>query len=111
MEEYLRKRGNQLFVYLPKELDHHFAQQIASEVDKELEKGAVKQLVLDFSDTVFWYSSVWVFFLVIKGLLSYRGGTFSDILVHDRILRIMQLSGIYKHIEISQEPVWNRRRK
>ena len=111
MEEYLRKRGNQLFVYLPKELDHHFAQQIAGEVDKELEKGAIKQLVLDFSDTGFMDSSGIGMIMGRKRLLSYSGGTVSAIHVSDRILRIMQLSGIYKHIEISQEPVWNRRRK
>ena len=44
-----------------------------------------------------------------KRLLSYSGGRVSAIHVSDRILRIMQLSGIYKHIEIGQEPVWNRR--
>ena len=46
-----------------------------------------------------------------KRLLSYGGGTVSAIHVNDRILRIMQLSGLCKHIEISQEPVWNYRKR
>ena len=111
MEEYLRKRGNQLFVYLPKELDHHFAQQIASEVDKELEKGAVKQLVLDFSDTGFMDSSGIGMIMGRKRLLSYSGGTVSVIHVNDRLKKIMELSGISRYVEISQESVWNKIRR
>lgn len=96
-------------VYLPQELDHHFSQQITALVDKELEKGVVKQLVFDFSDTTFMDSSGIGMLMGRKRLLSYSGGTVSAIHVNDRILHIMEISGIYKHMEISQEPVWNRR--
>lgn len=109
MEENIRKRGNRVIVYVPQELDHHFAQQITEEVDKELEKGVVKQLVFDFSKTTFMDSSGIGMIMGRKRLLGYSGGTVSAIHVNDRILRIMQLSGIYKHINISQEPVWNGR--
>ena len=104
MEDRIKKRGNLLIVYVPKELDHHFAGQITGQIDRELEKGLIKQLVFDFSD-----SSGIGMLMGRKRLLSYSGGRVSAIHVSDRILRIMQLSGIYKHIEISQEPVWNRR--
>ena len=57
MEEYMKKRGTMLIVYIPRELDHHFAQQITGAIDQELERGAVKQLVFDFSDTDFMDSS------------------------------------------------------
>lgn len=100
-----------MFVYLPKELDHHFAQQIASEVDKELEKGAVKQLVLDFSDTGFMDSSGIGMIMGRKRLLSYSGGTVSVIHVNDRLKKIMELSGISRYVEISQESVWNKIRR
>lgn len=53
MEDRIKKRGNQLIVYVPKELDHHFAEQITPQVDKELDKGLIKQLVFDFSETGF----------------------------------------------------------
>lgn len=109
MESIIKKRGNSLIVYLPRELDHHFSQQITKLVDRELEKGLVKQLVFDFSDTDFMDSSGIGMLMGRKRLLSYSGGTVSAIHVNDRILRIMQLSGIYKHMEISQEPVWNHR--
>lgn len=109
MEESIRKRGNRMIVYIPQELDHHFAQQITETVDRELEKGIVKQLVFDFSKTVFMDSSGIGMIMGRKRLLSYSGGTVSAIHVSDRVLRIMRLSGIYKHINISQEPVWNER--
>ena len=96
-------------VYVPKELDHHFAGQITGQIDRELEKGLIKQLVFDFSDTTFMDSSGIGMLMGRKRLLSYSGGRVSAIHVSDRILRIMQLSGIWKHMEISQEPVWNRK--
>lgn len=109
MEERIKKRGNQLIVYVPKELDHHFAEQIMPQVDKELEKGLIKQLVFDFSETGFMDSSGIGMIMGRKRILSYSKGTVAAIHVNDRVLKIMQLSGIYKHIEISQEPVWNYR--
>ena len=57
MEDVLKKRGNCLMVYVPQELDHHFASQITDEVDRELKKGNVRQLVFDFSGTTFMDSS------------------------------------------------------
>ena len=111
MEEYMKKRGTMLIIYIPRELDQHFAEQITGAIDQELERGAVRQLVFDFSNTDFMDSSGIGMIMGRKRLLSYSGGTVSAIHVNDRILRIMQLSGIYKHIEISQEPVWNYRKR
>lgn len=109
MEECMTKRGARLIVYVPGELDHHFAGEITEMVDKELKKGCIKQLVFDFSKTTFMDSSGIGMLMGRKRLLSYSGGTVSAIHVSDRILRIMQLSGIWKHMEISQEPVWNKK--
>lgn len=109
MKETMVKRGNRLIVYVPRELDHHFAEQITEELDSELEKGTVRQLVFDFSATTFMDSSGIGMLMGRKRLLSCCGGTVSAIHVSDRIWRIMQLSGIYKHMEISQEAVWNRK--
>lgn len=109
MEKNIRKRGNRLTVYVPNELDHHFAEQITKVLDGELGKGVIKQLVFDFSETTFMDSSGIGMIMGRKRLLSCCGGTVSAIHVNDRVLRILRLSGIYKHIEISQEPVWNHR--
>ena len=87
MEEYMKKRGTMLIVYIPRELDHHFAQQITGTIDQELERGAVKQLVFDFSDTDFMDSSGIGMLMGRKRLLSYSGGTVSAIHVNDSRFR------------------------
>ena len=107
---YEKKRDDAYCLYSQR-AGSSFAQQITGAIDQELERGAVKQLVFDFSDTDFMDSSGIGMLMGRKRLLSYSGGTVSAIHVNDRILRIMQLSGIYKHIEISQEPVWNHRKR
>ena len=53
MSDVIKRRENCLMVYVPEELDHHFAQQITKVVDEELEKGEISQLVFDFSKTTF----------------------------------------------------------
>ena len=57
MSDVIKRRENCLMVYVPEELDHHFAQQITKVVDEELEKGEISQLVFDFSKTTFMDSS------------------------------------------------------
>lgn len=110
MEDVLKKRGNCLMVYVPRELDHHFAQQITSEVDRELQQGDIRQLVFDFSDTTFMDSSGIGMLMGRYKLLHYSGGRVSAIHVNDRVNRIMRLSGIYKYIEVSQETVWHQKK-
>lgn len=111
MEDVLKKRGGCLFVYVPRELDHHFAKQITEEVDKELSNGNVRQLVFDFSDTTFMDSSGIGMLMGRYRILHYSGGKVTAIHVNDRVNRIMRLSGIYKYIEISQEIVWHQKRR
>ena len=79
MEECMTKRGARLIVYVPKELDHHFAGGMTEMVDKELKKGCIKQLVFDFSKTTFMDSSGIGMLMGRKRLLSYSGGTVSAI--------------------------------
>lgn len=111
MEDVLKKRGSCLFVYVPRELDHHFAKQVTEEVDRELGKGNVRQLVFDFSDTTFMDSSGIGMLMGRYRMLHYSGGKVTAIHVSDRVNRIMRLSGIYKYIEISQETVWHQKRR
>ena len=85
MEDVLKKRGSCLMVYVPQELDHHFATQITDEVDKELKKGNVRQLVFDFSGTTFMDSSGIGMLMGRYRLLHYSGGRVSAIHVNDRV--------------------------
>jgi len=111
MEEAIQKKGNRLMVTIPGELDHHYAEQIKGVVDKQLENGSIRSVVFDFRNTTFMDSSGIGMIMGRYRLLSYMGGSVAAIHVSDRIMRIMQLSGIHKFIEISQETVWNQKRK
>ena len=110
MEQFQVKQRT-LIVRMPKELDHHMAEQIRRRADRMIAAENVSRVEFDFRDTDFMDSSGIGMIMGRKRLLSYGGGTVSAIHVNDRILRIMQLSGLCKHIEISQEPVWNYRKR
>lgn len=107
MDNLIQKRGSCLVVHLPSELDHHVTESIRSQVDRELECGGYRSIAFDFRNTTFMDSSGIGMIMGRYRLLGYMGGRVSAIHVSDRLLRIMQLSGIHKYIEISQETVWN----
>lgn len=107
MENLIQKRGTCLVVHLPAELDHHVTDPIRLRVDKELESGEYRMVAFDFRNTTFMDSSGIGMIMGRYRLLGYMGGKVSAIHVSDRLLRIMQLSGIHKYIEISQDMIWN----
>lgn len=111
MEELFQIKGSCLIIHLPGELDHHAAEKIRTAVDKKLEGGEYRSVVFDFRNTTFMDSSGIGMVMGRYRMLRFMGGKVEAIHVSDRILRIMQLSGIHKFIEISQETVWNQKRK
>lgn len=111
MSDVIKRRENCLMVYVPEELDHHFAQQITKVVDEELEKGEISQLVFDFSKTTFMDSSGIGMLMGRYRIVRYSGGRVTAIHVNDRVYRIMRISEIYKYIEISQETVWHQKKR
>lgn len=54
MSDVIKRRENCLMVYVPEELDHHFAQQITKVVDEELEKGEISNWYLIFQRRHLW---------------------------------------------------------
>lgn len=111
MEKLLQKRGECLVVHLPAELDHHVTDPIRLQVDKELENGFYRILAFDFRKTTFMDSSGIGMIMGRYRMLGYMGGKVVAIHVSDRLLRIMQLSGVHKYIEISQDLIWNQTMK
>ena len=98
MSDVIKRRENCLMVYVPEELDHHFAQQIT-------------KVVFDFSKTTFMDSSGIGMLMGRYRIVRYSGGRVTAIHVNDRVYRIMRISGIYKYIEISQETVWHQKKR
>ena len=102
MEDRIKKRGNQLIVYVPKELDHHFAEQITPQVDKELDKGLIKQLVFDFSETGFMDSSG-IGLIMGRYKKLQENGSISIAGANDSIQRIILISGLHKLVHTCKD--------
>ena len=48
---------NCLTIFLPKEVDHHNAEEIRKEADQVIAKKHIKHVIFDFSSTKFMYIS------------------------------------------------------
>ena len=48
---------NYLTIYLPKDLDHHSAEEIKREADRLIERGHIRYVIFDFAGTKFCDSS------------------------------------------------------
>ena len=107
----LSNQDGVLTAALTGDIDHHTAKEIRLAVDEAIERDKPGLLLLDFQGVDFMDSSGIGMLMGRYRLLRYMGGTVTAIHVSDRILRIMQLSGIHKFIEISQETVWTQKRK
>ena len=100
MSDVIKRRENCLMVYVPEELDHHFAQQITKVVDEELEKGEISQLVFDFSKTTFMDSSGIGLLMGRYRMMGMRGDCIQATGVNSYIEKLLHLSGVYKFVEI-----------
>ena len=53
---------NYLTIYLPKDLDHHSAEEIKREADRLIERGHIRYVIFDFAGTEFCLKSIRVCF-------------------------------------------------
>ena len=103
MEEYMKKRGTMLIVYIPRELDHPQADRIREEADCLMERHYIKKIIFDFQDTVFMDSSGIGMIMGRYKALGLRGGSILAVHVNDRMKRLLKLSGVYRFITVSRE--------
>lgn len=103
MEQEFLIKGSWLIVLMPEEVDHHSAAILRSRVDAILDHQPVRHVAFDFSRTTFMDSSGIGMIMGRYRKVIQKNGEVRAIHVDDRINRILQLSGIYKIIEISRE--------
>ena len=97
------KSGTVLTVHLPAELDHPASDEIRRESDRIIGHDYIKNMIFDFSETVFMDSSG---IGVIMG--RYRhifllGGEIWAIHTSERMRQILNMSGVTKIIQIYEE--------
>lgn len=100
MNEMFEKRGNCLTIYLPKELDHPVSDQIRRESDRIMKENYIKNIVFDFSDTMFMDSSGIGLIMGRYRALGMRGNCLRAVHVNARIDKLLHLSGVHKFLEI-----------
>ena len=98
MLEYERQRQT-LIVRLEDELDHRAAQQLRGELDRILQDGSIRRLVLDLKKLSFMDSSGVGFIIGRYKLMARRGGSVAVINADGRMDRIFRLSGLYELVE------------
>ena len=88
-----------LIIRLKEELDHHSAMEISQRTDFMIERGAIKDIIFDFSSVSFMDSSgIGIIMGRYKRVIC-NGGNVAVVHVGDSIDRILKLSGLYKIIK------------
>lgn len=100
MEESYEIRDEILIVGLGHELDDHSATQIRMQTDAYIREGEIRGILFDFSNTVFMDSSGIGMIIGRYKKMKAKGGFIGVAGVGRNISRIMEISGLYKIIEI-----------
>lgn len=97
--ELYKIEGHALFYEMPKELDHHIAQNLCGELDMLIETHAITELVLDFSKTEFMDSSGIGVIIGRSRTMQFRGGKVAAINMGRRVGMLFDSAGLGKIVE------------
>lgn len=108
MKKYCELQENCLVVYIPRELDHHEANQLKTEADMLIEAYHVKKLIFDFSETEFMDSSGIGVIIGRCRNIGYYGGEAAAQNLSDRLKKIFRVSGLHTLIQVDETENRNR---
>ena len=94
------KSGTVLTVHLPAELDHPASDEIRRDSDRIIGHNYIKNMIFDFSETVFMDSSGIGLLMGRYRALGMRGKCVQVVNVNRHIAKLLRLSGVGKYIEI-----------
>ncbi len=104
MEVLYEVRGDNLLIYLPRELDHHNAKMITEQTDWYIISNRIKNIIFNFKNTDFMDSSgigvIMGRYKLLKGL----GGEITVTNINPSIDRIFTISGLYKIVNKTTMP-------
>ena len=95
-------RGHALVYRMPKELDHHVAQELCKELDMLIEAFTVNQLELDFAQTEFMDSSGIGVIIGRSKTMQFRNGKLVASHMSQRVEHIFKATGLQKIVEIKE---------
>jgi stage II sporulation protein AA (anti-sigma F factor antagonist) len=91
---------NCLTIFLPREVDHHNAEEMRRNADALIEKNHVKHVIFDFGMTDFMDSSGIGVIMGRYKLIRLIGGGVYAVHANERIKKILTMSGVTKIMEI-----------
>ncbi len=94
---------NCLTIFLPKEVDHHNAEEIRKNADAMIEKNHIKYVIFDFGETEFMDSSGIGAIMGRYRLIRLIDGEVWAVHTNARIKKILTMSGVAKIIQIYEE--------
>ena len=97
------KSGTVLTVHLPAELDHPASDEIRRDSDRIIGHNYIKNMIFDFSETVFMDSSGIGLIMGRYRAMGMRGDCIRATGVSAYIEKLLHLSGVYKFVEICRE--------
>lgn len=100
MEPVYEVTEDTLTVYVPQELDHHMAGMVKEYAEEIWKQKTVKNIIFDFRDTTFMDSSGIGMIMGRYRVVRERNGFVGVRGVGAAIHRIMEISGLYKLVEI-----------
>lgn len=94
---------NCLTIYLPKEVDHHYAETMKWEADRLMEQKHIKYVIFDFRNTCFMDSSGIGVIMGRYRKIYLLGGEVWAVHTSERIKKILNMSGMTQIIQIYEE--------
>lgn len=94
---------NCLTIFLPKELDHHNAEDIRKMADRLIEKNHIKYVIFDFKNTNFMDSSGIGVIMGRYKMIYLLGGEVWAVHANERMKKILTMSGVTRIIQMFEE--------
>lgn len=103
METVYKKEDKSLTLKITEELDHHTVEKIRRRADYEIERYIPRKVILDFNSVSFMDSAGIGLILGRYKNISILGGKLEVVNVSKQVIKILNMSGISKLIEIKEE--------
>ena len=94
---------NCLTIYLPREVDHHNADEIRKEADAVISRNHIRYVIFDFDRTDFMDSSGIGVIMGRYRMICLIGGEVWAVHANARIRKILTMSGVTKIMQIYEE--------
>ena len=98
-----RIQENCLTIFLPRELDHHNAEDIRKMSDHLIERKHIKHVIFDFKGTHFMDSSGIGILIGRKKTMDMHAGKVTAVNLGERVYKIFEKSGLFQIISLEEE--------